>query len=71
MKGMKNNSKANLPAAILVLAILMFWQGAAMGVVRRIFCRRRCRWWCGCGSCGDLCFRHIFRLPWRWWLWVL
>ena len=32
MKGMKNNSKANLPAAILVLAILMFWQGAAMGV---------------------------------------
>ena len=29
---MKNNSKANLPAAILVFALLMIWQGAAMGI---------------------------------------
>lgn len=29
---MKNNSKANLPAAILVFALLMVWQGAAMGI---------------------------------------
>ena len=29
---MKNNNKANLPAAILVFALLMIWQGAAMGV---------------------------------------
>ena len=29
---MKNNTKANLPAAILVLALLMIWQGAAMGI---------------------------------------
>ena len=29
---MRNNVKANLPAAILVLAVLMIWQGAAMGI---------------------------------------
>ena len=29
---MKNNSKANLPAAILVFVLLMIWQGAAMGI---------------------------------------
>lgn len=29
---MKNNSKANLPAAMLVFALLMLWQGAAMGM---------------------------------------
>ena len=29
---MKHNGKANLPAAILVFALLMIWQGAAMGV---------------------------------------
>ena len=29
---MKNNGKANLPAAILVFALLMVWQAAAMGV---------------------------------------
>lgn len=29
---MKNNSKANLPAAILLFALLMLWQGAAMGI---------------------------------------
>lgn len=29
---MKNNSKANLPAAILVFVLLMVWQGAAMGI---------------------------------------
>ena len=29
---MRNNGKANLPAAILVFALLMVWQGAAMGV---------------------------------------
>ena len=29
---MKHNSKANLPAAILVFALLMIWQGAAMGI---------------------------------------
>lgn len=29
---MKNNVKANLPAAILVLCALMLWQGAAMGI---------------------------------------
>lgn len=29
---MKNNSKANIPAVILFLAILMIWQGAAMGI---------------------------------------
>ena len=29
---MKNNAKANLPAAILVFAFLMIWQGAAMGI---------------------------------------
>ena len=29
---MKNRAKANLPAAILMLCLLMIWQGAAMGV---------------------------------------
>ena len=29
---MRNNGKANLPAAILVFALLMVWQGAAMGI---------------------------------------
>lgn len=29
---MKNNSRANLPAAILVFLLLMIWQGAAMGI---------------------------------------
>ena len=29
---MKNNSKTNLPAAILFFALLMVWQGAAMGI---------------------------------------
>lgn len=29
---MKNNVKANLPAAVLVLCALMLWQGAAMGI---------------------------------------
>lgn len=29
---MKNNVKTNLPAAVLVLALLMIWQGAAMGI---------------------------------------
>ncbi len=29
---MKNQVKNNLPAAILVLALLMLWQGAAMGI---------------------------------------
>lgn len=29
---MKNNAKANLPAAIVLLALLMLWQAAAMGV---------------------------------------
>lgn len=29
---MKNRAKANLPAAILMLCLLMIWQGAAMGI---------------------------------------
>ena len=29
---MRHNGKANLPAAILMFALLMLWQGAAMGV---------------------------------------
>lgn len=29
---MKTNGKANLPAAILVLILLMIWQGAALGI---------------------------------------
>jgi len=29
---MKNNSRANLPAVILFFALLMIWQGAAMGI---------------------------------------
>ena len=29
---MKNRARANLPAAILMLCLLMIWQGAAMGV---------------------------------------
>lgn len=29
---MKHHAKANLPAAILVLGLLMVWQGAAMGI---------------------------------------
>lgn len=29
---MKNHTKANLPAAILLFALLMVWQGAAMGI---------------------------------------
>ena len=29
---MKTNNKANLPAAVLVFALLMVWQGAAMGI---------------------------------------
>ncbi|MDY4104928.1 MAG: ABC transporter permease [Oscillospiraceae bacterium] len=29
---MKNRAKANLPAAVLMLCLLMIWQGAAMGI---------------------------------------
>ena len=56
-----NFLSTNLPAAILVEALLIFWQAVAMGI------RHRPRWWYGSGNLEVRYLRHTFRQRCRWW----
>ena len=62
-----NFLSTNLPAAILVAALLIFWQAAAMGIDAAYICRHRPRWWYGSGSLEVGYLRHTFRQRCRWW----
>ena len=58
---MRQSNRGNLPAAMLVLALLMLWQAAAMGMDAAYILPGPVP--CGCGNCGFLSFACICPQP--------